>query len=271
MKKFISYIILLFLLFSCEKKTDWKIKADEEVIVVVEGIILNKKNESYIKLTKQAKTLNEIPDPISKADVVVFDGKKIILFNESTTIPGLYKADSNFIGTINKVYYLSITYQDKVYSANDYMIACSPFESVKFKKSTENNKFFEIDESFVSDEPAIWEIYLDWSHINDSLQTEGNIKKAILYYYTLKTIDVSQGFAPDKNKIIFPAGTKVVQKKYSLSNKHAEFIRTMLSETEWRGYLFDVTPANTASNLTEGAVGFFGASIVISTDTMFVK
>ena len=43
----------------------------------------------------------------------------------------------------------------------------------------------------------------------------------------------------------------------------------MLSETEWRGGLFDVKRANVITNLSEGAVGFFAVSTVV-TDTTTV-
>jgi hypothetical protein len=44
----------------------------------------------------------------------------------------------------------------------------------------------------------------------------------------------------------------------------------MLSETEWRGGVFDVQRANVSTNLSEGAIGFF-ASCTIVTDTTVVK
>ncbi|MBE9509733.1 MAG: hypothetical protein IMY71_02550, partial [Bacteroidetes bacterium] len=43
---------------------------------------------------------------------------------------------------------------------------------------------------------------------------------------------------------------------------------TMLSETEWKGGVFDVLPGNVYTNLSEGAVGFFAVSTVVSDSTV---
>jgi hypothetical protein len=86
----------------------------------------------------------------------------------------------------------------------------------------------------------------------------------------LHSFDAVQIFSPDKEKIYFPKNTTIIQKKYSLSNEHAEFIRSLLFETEWRGGFFDVEAFNVSTNLSEGAVGYFGVSTVL-TDTIEVS
>jgi hypothetical protein len=42
-----------------------------------------------------------------------------------------------------------------------------------------------------------------------------------------------------------------------------------MMETEWRGGLFDVERGNISTNLSEGAIGYFAASTVLS-DSTFV-
>ena len=44
----------------------------------------------------------------------------------------------------------------------------------------------------------------------------------------------------------------------------------MLSETDWRGGVFDVLPGNARTNLSEGALGYFTAAEVIR-DTVVVQ
>ena len=87
-------------------------------------------------------------------------------------------------------------------------------------------------------------------------------KEINAFYYTLDVIDVNQIFAPDKEEIIFPKGAKFFRRKYSLSEKHQEFLRSLLSETDWRGGFFDVAQGNVKTNLSSGAVGFFAVSMV---------
>ena len=90
------------------------------------------------------------------------------------------------------------------------------------------------------------------------------------YYYTLESIDVNQIFKPDQNNNQFPAGSIVLRKKYSMSENQQEFYRTFLSETQWRGSPFDIQKGNVATNLSEGAIGFFAVSTVVSDTTVIV-
>lgn len=58
-------------------------------------------------------------------------------------------------------------------------------------------------------------------------------------------------------------GSKVLEKFYSLSDKHYQFVRAMLSETDWKSLgPFGYVEANVPTNLTNGAYGFFYASDV---------
>jgi hypothetical protein len=112
------------------------------------------------------------------------------------------------------------------------------------------------------------EYYLDWSQLpgfadNDSC-------RAKIVYYSLNTIDVGEMFKPEQEQVVFPEGTVVHRKKYSMNEAHAAFIRTLLSETEWRGGLFDVQPGNVQTNLSEGAVGYFAASTVVADSTVII-
>ena len=91
---------------------------------------------------------------------------------------------------------------------------------------------------------------------------------ARLLYYTLPTIDVSEIFAPGIQTIYFPSGTYITEKKYSITREHAEYIRALLLESKWQGGLFDTEHANLPTNMSNGAIGFFGACGV---NTIYLK
>ena len=93
---------------------------------------------------------------------------------------------------------------------------------------------------------------------------------AIFYSYTLSTIDVNQLFKPAVENLSFPAGAMVIRTKYSLSPDHERFLRSLLSETDWRGGWFDVMHGNLHTNLNNGAVGFFAACSVVQ-DTTYIE
>jgi hypothetical protein len=90
-------------------------------------------------------------------------------------------------------------------------------------------------------------------------------------HYYLNTIDVNQLYnIPETQEVCFPKGTRIIRKKYSLTPEYQEFLRTLLTETSWRGGLFDVESGNVMTNLSNGAVGYFSASTVVS-DTITVR
>jgi hypothetical protein len=78
----------------------------------------------------------------------------------------------------------------------------------------------------------------------------------------LPTLDVSQMFAPAMETVLFPKGTIITEKRYSLSTQHAAFIRALLAETNFQGGLFNSVPSNLPVNLSNNGIGFFGASAV---------
>ena len=61
----------------------------------------------------------------------------------------------------------------------------------------------------------------------------------------------------------------MLRRKYSMSQDMQEFYRTFLAETQWRGSPFDVQKGNVATNLSEGAIGYFAVSTVVI-DTTFI-
>jgi hypothetical protein len=127
-------------------------------------------------------------------------------------------------------------------------------------------------EAYIADQngPSVIRMELDWSHVPgyDTLAPEET--HALIYHYTLGTVDVNHIFAPDREHVSFPPGTIVYREKESVSREYEEFLRGMLSETDWRGGVFDVLPGNASSNLKGNAIGYFTAADVIR-DTVVIR
>ena len=271
MNKF-SFIILLFLvLTSCEKEVAWTFEASDSRIVV-DGIFTNVKRSHLIRITKSVSELNEAPKSVSGAFVTIYNGDSIHILTESPENSGIYKTDSNYIALLNKIYRLQILYEGERYTASARMIPVTPFKKLSYTYNSNNNLYYidSVSRSFSSRESAMYEVIIDWSHLPDYADLPFIEKRAVLYYYTLKTIDISQVFASEKETVYFPKGARILERKYSLAPQHAEFIRSLLSETEWRGGFFDVTQANVHTNISNGGLGYFGASTVII-DTLLVQ
>lgn len=261
--------IVLIICCSCERMTDWDIKPKQSVDICVDALITNEKKSHLIRICKPVYALNSSPTPVTGAEVFIFDGRMVYEFIENPRGSGMYYSDTNLVASMHVEYFLTVKYNKKNYSATASMRPATSFVMAGYESIGTSN-LFSVKEDFSSPEPAMWHIYLDWSHVQPD-SSWGMKNKALLVYYTLKTLDISQVFAPAKEKVFFPEGTKMHQKKFSLSDDYARFIRSMLSETEWRGGVFDVQPSNIITNFSEGAAGYFAVCTVISSDTITVK
>jgi hypothetical protein len=83
-------------------------------------------------------------------------------------------------------------------------------------------------------------------------------------------VDVIKFFKPAQEHVRFPPGTTVYREKESVNAWYGEFLRGMLSETDWRGGMFDVLPGNARTNMVGEAIGYFTAADVIR-DTVVVQ
>jgi hypothetical protein len=169
-----------------------------------------------------------------------------------------------FRAVFGQAYYLYIRYQQQDYLAVTFMVPVAPLPPLeveevgnllRYKPGTSNN-------------PAMEEVRLDWSAVEGYLHLPPEETRAQLYYYTLETLDVPQLFAPEQQEVLFPRGTKIVRRNYSLSAEQRAFVRSFLFETQWQGSPFDAERANVLTNMQGGALGYFAANTVVSDSTV---
>jgi hypothetical protein len=181
-------------------------------------------------------------------------------------------SDVPFIGFIEDIT-LKIIYNGKEYEATDRMIPVSASNRALFLPTgTDSTRYYLVESSSIlyTPEPAMWEFNISWDFLPEYSGADLDTCRARLFYYDLKVIDQGQIFAPQQEKIYFPKGSLVHQTKYALSDEHKKFRRSLLLETEWRGGLMDVSPGIVYTNVTNGGMGFFGASSVVR-DTFYIQ
>jgi len=266
MRKKIIYLILFVSLTGCQKQVSWPIADRNLRLVIVDGIITDENKLQSVKIYYSVNQLNEVPEPVDSAIVTISNEDSTWALTEQPGNPGNYQTSSAFPALQGKNYSLLIFKDEQVYSAKASMVPGTEFKELTYTKN-ENDRFYHIDwvaEAFNADKPAMWEIIIDWSMVPGYEETDPALCKVRLKYYTLPTLDVSEIFAPEMEKISFPAGTQITERRYSLTTEHAQFLRTLLLETNWQGGLFDSAPSNGITNLSEGAFGFFGVCAVNS-------
>lgn len=264
--KYPVYIFILLVFVSCEKQIDWPMSDSISPRLVVEGFITNNPDLNYVRLSLPVLSPSEDPIPITGAEVAVVTKNGPVILTESSGIDGCYIPETNITGVLGEAYVLYIKIGEYEFLSRPVFMA--PVYQIK------NLIYHELDawpgyyviKPANSNEPSMIEYRVKYENpkiANDSIQK-------VFYSYTLRTIDVNQFFKPDMELLVFPKGATVVRTKYSLAPGHERYIRGLLNETEWKGSWFDLSPGNLYTNMSAGAVGYFGACSVLR-DTIILQ
>ena len=251
---------------SCEKADNIGINKKQLDVIAVDGMITNETKAHCVKLTYPATALNQPPNPATGAVVTISDGTNIFSLTENPINSGCYYTDSTVTGRIDSTYQLTIKLNNKVFTAQSKLIATNFFEPLSYTIDSTSKLAIisNVAPSYDQKEWSMWEINLDWSMLPNYSSLPANNCKALLYFYTLPTIDVSEILAPNEEIVKFPIGTVIKEKRYSLNAEYAAYLRSVLLLTTWKGGVFDTAPSNTKTNMSNGAIGFFSACAVIS-------
>lgn len=262
MKKLVPYLFLILLFASCEEQTLWELQNKENDFIVVDGIVTSELKQQTLTIAQPISAINNKPQPLSGMTVLVSSNQLVYEYREMPDQPGTYVSTTEFQGVKGRTYSLLITKENKAYSAKAVLAApVTSFTFIEYQKNAGERKyhFTKVPFPYNPTQPAMFEIQLNWSTAPGYENENPELCKAKLYYYSLPTLDVSELFAPNFEKIEFPSGTIITERRYSLTNEHASYIRAMLLETTWQGGFFNTASANVPTNLSEGAIGFFGA------------
>ena len=264
-------IIICLLLICCEEEIKWNLKTEQQNTIVVEGLISNEFKIHTIKLSKPIYELNADPEPVTGALVAVYYQNNTIIFEEDIYNQGYYNTLNEIALPSGYKYRLYINNEGVEYYASDFMPVLFNNSPLTYESDSTLYKISYVADQYVLEGQAtMYKIFLNWSHVEGYNHLPEDSCKAQVNYYSLTTIDINQSINPNIEPIRFPKGTIIIEKQYSLSKQHEEFIRSMLIESEWRGGLFDVEKANIRGNISNGAFGFFGASTV-KIDTILVQ
>lgn len=258
--------LLTFILFSCgEDKIETRLMSVDADLLVVEAVLTNENKNHKILLTHPYQMLNGKAAPASGATIIVVEGNDKVL--EVTEVaPGEYVTET-MTAVYGKIYTLYIQYKGREYYAFAGSVPVEPMNPLQYDEVQEGRyqlRFFESGSS-----PNYVDHSISWK--TTPACAVGESCEARIVYYDLKTIDVNELFKPDKAAYTVPLGTVVIRRKYSVSPAHKNYLRSLLSETEWRGGVFDIQRENVPTNLSEGAVGYFAVASVLSDTTIIIQ
>jgi hypothetical protein len=264
MRRLLFLTGVLFLMQSCVKETDWPATGEVQSKLVVDALITDRVKAHQVILTRTVTALNQTPDPVTGASIILSNEDSIWLLSESYPGSGIYTTPPWFTARLQKNYTLEIYVNEEVYTAKTSIVEGKLFGQLTTARD-ETTGLYHVDwvaSAFSTQDAAMWELLIDWSQVPGYEHHNSLTNHARMLFYTLPTLDVSEVFAPRMESILFPAGTIITERRYSLTDLHAAYVRELLLETNWTGSLFPTAPANVMTNLSNGACGFFGASAV---------
>ncbi len=268
-----KYLILILIIIigftsACEERIDDVINTKESNLIVVEGLLTNQRMSHKIRLSRPYKVQNQSVSAVSGASVSITDNESgLFLLNEVPLGSGEYYTDS-IRAVFGKIYTLHIDINGTEYTASDSPPTGQQLEPISYSKN-ESDDLYHLNLFNSGSLPNYIDYDINWENTNQCNPANGC--KGRIIYYDLKNIDVQEFYAPDKVGYFFPIGSTIIRNRHAVSEKYQTFLRSLLSETEWRGGVFDLQRDNIPTNLSEGAIGFFAVTTVVSDTTVVVE
>lgn len=265
-------MMLILILTGCFKELDPnEFGGTPTSRLVIQGMITDetKRHSVILSETKEAAG-NDPAEKVSGASIEIIDGTLVYPLMESDTLPGVYLTDEDVTGEIGKTYTLTVVLDGEIYTASDRMVPVTPFGP--------GDELFEapnrLDDDF-PDHPEVFELQFAKVRYGTAAPSRqllfahdpivNGLRQAIFYEFPrIDPHGFLLNFSGASPTLVIEEGSEIIQFKSSLSDEHYEFIRAVFAETQFRGGIFDVIPGNAPGNISNGGLGFFGASAVIS-------
>ncbi len=266
------FIALLFavVFVSCDKPIHLNLNESDKR-VIIEGQVTNRAGYQYVKLSRsvdfyQTGALPKITNAI--VSVKDNDGTEIVFIhnpNNKADSIGYYLPQTPFVGTIGKDYHLRVDIDGDVYEADDHLYPVTTIDSMAYRVDDDEEKDPKTQGKFrevliYAKEPhPSKDYYLFKFYRNDSLTY---YVETDIYY----TDDEALGENIDgiSSPIFYAPGDKATVEAYSLSRTGYVFYDDLQKLLNNDGGLFSQPPANSRTNLSNGALGFFQASAINS-------
>ena len=262
-----AYLFIIAILFGCEEKINWNYQSNGNSHIAITAILTNENKIQTVEIYQSSDIPEETPLAIIDADVRIYTNDNSINFSHDQGKPGTYKSPVAFAAPANKAINIEILHEDQLYQASTQMGTVAPIPPIQIdiNQSTGRRFIKKVADIYSPVEQAMYQLELDWSGIEPD-----TINRALLFAYTFSTVDISGILQPNEEDISFPSSTIIVEKKFGLTPDYAEFLRSLVIETNWQGGFFDEAQSSLQSNISNNALGYFTACQILS-DTIIVQ
>lgn len=266
-----KYIILIFtalVFWSCEKTVFLDLDQTPSKIVI-EGLVTNQPGYQFVKVTRTVDFYESGETPrITDATVLVEDdlGNEFLYTHNPNNHPdsaGYYLPVTPFVGETGRTYYLTVDVNGEQYEASDKLYDVTSIDSLEYRVNIdeeddpkEDGKFYEVL-MYAKEPQETDDYYLFKFFRNDSLVL---YNPSDIYFSDDKTLGEEINGIP--SPVFYALGDSARVEMYSLSRTGYVFYNDLFNLINNDGGMFSPPPANSRTNLSNGALGFFQVSSV---------
>ena len=257
-KHFLGVITILTILASCEEVIDVDLNSSDPAFVV--EAIIYKDSVCHVHLTRTTSYFSkEEPVFIEDAKINISDGSSS---EELTYTENGYFNGTNIVGTEGRNYEIEIMHDAMIYKAVSYMPLKPEIISVSFSKSDSPgilNPYGEMVFTIKSE-------FIDNPHINNFYMIRFISDGTMLEKYYLLTEDITNSGSLEKSndtlsftESIFYDGGKVEVQLFSIDESVYNYFMQLNDILFWKRRVMPPAQYNPASNINNGALGYFAA------------
>jgi hypothetical protein len=259
--KFATFMLILYLLVSCEEVIELDL-GREVPTIVIEGLITDKKRPYQIKISQSIdyQEINVFP-PISGAKVKITDEKGYSEILEEIA-EGIYETN-RLQGERGNTYFLEVAYKGEIFTAS------STIPETKIPINSMSYQF--VEESFFNEEGMYMTVYFsDPAHEVNYYRLKVFVNGEPYFFETENGLVQDDNFWLINDKFFngqlmdyeFPhklkPGDKVELELHQVDKSTFEYYRTLVEVMGIGG----VAPSNPLTNLSHGVLGYFGAASI---------
>jgi hypothetical protein len=232
--------------------------------IAVNCYITTENANHYIKLSQPGNYAHTTESQaVSNAEIYITDENENIYLFAETDEKGVYMSVDMFQPVVYELYILTISINNKQYTAQTTVASVSDIESDNMPLPREDENvtgsmiyFSGLKHTFGYSENVKWL----WLYANDNLSNYKNpFSPDINFNYSHKGGE-PQGFFPDNLYGFGTAGEindTVLVRKYSVSDEYHKFLLALFSETDWKTGIFSTISGNLPTNISQGGTGYF--------------
>lgn len=265
--RFIYFLLLSAVVLTACEKTIILDSTQAPSKIVIEGLVTNQTYKQFIKVSRSVGFYSTGKTPrVTNATVVVKDdvGNQFAFLhnpNNHEDSVGYYKPTDGFAGVVGRTYFMNVMADGVTYTAQDILYPVTTIDSLNYRKDDReaedpevSGRFYEI--RMYAKEPAATKDYYKFDfYRNDSLKTASDTD-----IYFSDDVLLGEEINGVASPIYYAMGDKATLEMFSISRFGYVFLNDLVTLLNSDGGMYSPPPANTRTNISNGALGFFQVS-----------